>query len=171
MTHLCVAIFVTDIAKAKREIALAAEAGADMVELRIDGVTDAEQARKIAASSFLPCIVTCRPTWEGGNSELPDAERVGLLEKAAQSDNAYIDVELETLQRLGIGGERVIVSAHDFTGRPGRLHNLIIEMNGSDAAVNKIVWTARTVRDNLEAFEILQHRQKPTIAFCMGEAG
>jgi len=37
--------------------------------------------------------------------------------------------------------------------------------------VVKIVWTARTIRDNLEAFEILQHKQKPTIALCMGEAG
>jgi 3-dehydroquinate dehydratase len=37
--------------------------------------------------------------------------------------------------------------------------------------VAKIVWTARTVRDNLEAFELLRHRAKPTIALCMGEAG
>jgi 3-dehydroquinate dehydratase/shikimate dehydrogenase len=44
-------------------------------------------------------------------------------------------------------------------------------MTASPADVNKIVWTARTVRDNIEAFEILQSRQKPTIALCMGEAG
>ena len=44
-------------------------------------------------------------------------------------------------------------------------------MNAHHAAVSKIVWTARTVRDNLEAFELLKTRQKPTIAFCMGEAG
>ncbi|MGA2499487.1 MAG: type I 3-dehydroquinate dehydratase, partial [Tepidisphaeraceae bacterium] len=35
----------------------------------------------------------------------------------------------------------------------------------------KIVWTARTIRDNLEAFELLQNRSKPMIALCMGEAG
>src|SRR6266550_54334 len=31
--------------------------------------------------------------------------------------------------------------------------------------------SARTIRDNLEAFEILRHRAKPTIALCMGEHG
>jgi 3-dehydroquinate dehydratase/shikimate dehydrogenase len=30
---------------------------------------------------------------------------------------------------------------------------------------------ARSIRDSLEAFEIIQNRQKPTIALCMGEAG
>src|SRR5262249_49092720 len=35
----------------------------------------------------------------------------------------------------------------------------------------KIVWAARSVRDNLEAFEMLRHQDKPTIALCMGEAG
>ena len=44
-------------------------------------------------------------------------------------------------------------------------------MNAVAGDVNKLVWTARTIRDNLEAFELLQHRQKPTIALCMGEAG
>ncbi len=37
--------------------------------------------------------------------------------------------------------------------------------------IAKIVWLARSIRDNIEAFEILQSRQKPTIALCMGEAG
>jgi len=39
------------------------------------------------------------------------------------------------------------------------------------AQVDKIVWMARTVRDNLEAFEILLRPMRPTIALCMGEAG
>jgi 3-dehydroquinate dehydratase/shikimate dehydrogenase len=51
------------------------------------------------------------------------------------------------------------------------LINIVQELNDSFADIAKIVWTARTIRDNLEAFEILQHQQKPTIALCMGEAG
>src|SRR6185312_13761372 len=41
----------------------------------------------------------------------------------------------------------------------------------SSADVNKVVWTARNIRDNLEAFEILRRAIKPPIALCMGEAG
>ena len=36
MTHLCVPIFVTELEKARRDIAAALAAGADLVELRID---------------------------------------------------------------------------------------------------------------------------------------
>src|SRR5206468_10159700 len=41
----------------------------------------------------------------------------------------------------------------------------------SPAGIKKIVWMARSVRDNLEAFELLRDRQKPMIALCMGEVG
>ena len=64
-----------------------------------------------------------------------------------------------------------MVSTHDFKQRPQRLYALIEELNASRSTINKIVWMARSIRDNLEAFEILQTRQKPTIALCMGEGG
>src|SRR5204863_9451724 len=52
-----------------------------------------------------------------------------------------------------------------------RLYNLLADLNASGGDINKIVWTARTIRDNFEVFEILQNRTKPTVALCMGEAG
>jgi len=39
------------------------------------------------------------------------------------------------------------------------------------ANVNKIVWMARSIRDNIECFELLHRVPRPTIALCMGEAG
>jgi 3-dehydroquinate dehydratase/shikimate dehydrogenase len=175
VTYLCAAIFVTDVAQAKRDIARAAEAGADMVELRIDryakyGLTSHE------GIGTLPYILTCRPTWEGGHCDLTDEQRFDLL-SIAGLDAAYIDVELETIHRVPdalarlLSHQRVIVSSHDFDGRPELLNNLIQEMLELDTAVYKIVWTARTIRDNLEAFELLKARHKPAIALCMGEAG
>lgn len=184
MTLLCVAIFVREIAQAKRDIALAAEAGADIVELRIDDVADAQVVQEIVRASTLPTIVTCRPTWEGGSNQLPDGARLELLRSAAAGDASYVDVELKSFklqdpeitvdplfntdrdERAG-----VIVSSHDFTDRPAKLLSIINELNASKADVAKIVWMARSVRDNLEAFDILQSRQKPTIALCMSEAG
>ena len=173
MTHLCVAIFVSDVAQAKRDIAAAVEAGADMVELRMDSFED-----PIEISSLLQMtefVVTCRPTWEGGNAEIDDVERVRRLELATAFGTPYVDIELETMRRVPnirtLIPRSLIVSAHDFKGRPERLHNLIVRMNESGGSVNKIVWMARSVRDNIEAFELLQSRQKPTIALCMGEAG
>ena len=175
MTRLCVSIFVESLEQAKRDVALAAESGADWVELRVDAF-DAVAA--LVKNALLPCIVTCRPTDEGGASERSVEGRMAMLEVAAIAGATYVDVELRSLPEAGgitdLPRERrpgVIVSAHDFKGRPERFYNVLAEMNAAPAEVNKLVWTARSVRDNLEAFELLVNRQRPTIALCMGEAG
>jgi 3-dehydroquinate dehydratase/shikimate dehydrogenase len=107
---------------------------------------------------------------------------MAVLEVAAHVPATYLDVELKAFRQFAVLGEvnatvprnhrpGMIVSSHDFTGRPARLNNILTEMAESSADVNKIVWTARSIRDNVEAFEILQRALKPTIALCMGEAG
>ncbi len=171
MTRLCVAIFVTDEAQARRDIALAAERGADLVELRLD--TFDGDASHMADHAGMPVILTDRPIWEGGQSARADADRVSRLSFTSHLA-PYVDLELETYRRLRFDrGEigQLILSAHDFDGRPARLTNLVADLYDAPCDVAKVVWTARTIRDNLETFEILQHRQKPTIALCMGEAG
>jgi 3-dehydroquinate dehydratase/shikimate dehydrogenase len=178
MTLLCVPIFVDSLDQAKRDMALAAEEGADTIELRIDD-TDDEVARAAVEACPTPSIVTRRPEWEGGHSSEGDGERLRRLFEAAEDVSDYVDVELKSavhVPALSVPEPRglsphIIVSSHDFSGRPARLTNLVHELNGSGADVVKIVWLARSIRDNLEAFEILQHRRKPTIALCMGEAG
>lgn len=176
MTHLCVPIFVTSVAQAKADIAGAAEAGADLVELRIDQFTDEFQLRQLLGEAMLPCILTCRPEWEGGHSTLNNAERFKILSIRVGDQPRYIDVELAAVDEFEFedkGGARpkLIVSSHDFSGRPERLYNIVSDLDDSRADINKIVWTARTVRDNLEAFELISSRRKPTIALCMSEAG
>jgi 3-dehydroquinate dehydratase/shikimate dehydrogenase len=171
MTQLCVAIFVNDEAQARRDMALAAEHGADIVELRID--TFAGDPTRLVDESPIQTIVTCRPTWEGGNSTASDQSRIDVLRDVSHL-STFVDLEFKSHQQLKLAGgdfRRVILSSHDFTGRPERLTNIAMDLIQAPCDVMKIVWTARTIRDNLEAFEILQNRQKPTIALCMGEAG
>src|SRR5579862_6765760 len=121
MTHLCVPIFVHDLAQAQRDIAQAAELGAEMIELRIDLLTSSEQVMELLKLCPLPRIVTCRPTWEGGQCELPEDQRLELLETAARSGATYVDVELAAFRREALimlnARERrpgVILSSHDF---------------------------------------------------------
>lgn len=175
MTLLCVAIFVQDVAQAKRDMAAAAEAGADLIELRIDSFGDSEAIESLVKGAPAPCIATCRAEFEGGTSTFPDPKRLALLQAAEAAGAAYVDVELETLHRSSAADAqlpaRLILSAHDFIGRPPKLYNVLQEMYQSSGLVAKVAWAARSIRDNIEAFEILQTRQKPTIALCMGEAG
>src|SRR5262249_48506154 len=61
---------------------------------------------------------------------------------------------------------------HDLRGRPASLHNDLLGMSSTaECAVIKIAWRARSVRDNLEAFELMRSSAKPIMAICMGEEG
>src|SRR6266566_8316438 len=97
MTRLCVPIFVKTMDQAKRDVALAAEAGADLVELRIDSLAnslkDHEVVQTIIRERMLPLIVTCRPISEGGRSELNTDDRGQLSMAAAEAGVEYFDIE------------------------------------------------------------------------------
>src|SRR5215208_6931757 len=112
MTYLCAAIFVTDEKKAAREIAAAVNAGAEMIELRVDQFEINEQSlgglmesvvverslQSLIENTKLPCIVTCRPKWEGGHSSLDDHTRIKLLENVS-AVASYVDIELKTARQ------------------------------------------------------------------------
>ncbi|MSR18794.1 MAG: type I 3-dehydroquinate dehydratase [Phycisphaerales bacterium] len=198
MTIVAVSIAVArseEIESALVRAASAGERGADMVEWRVDALaedaTALEAISTLCARSPLPCIVTVRSITEGGIWEGEEVSRVSLIEAIALSEHrpAYIDFELAALRRsanirhkvllavdhpgqVRTGEPRLLLSSHDFQSRPPDLLQRVLQMwNDEACAVAKIVWRARSVRDNLEAFEILANRLKPTIALCMGEFG
>ncbi len=190
MTKLAAAILVRDLNHALTDAARAAEFGAELIEYRIDQFTDDPQAViELVQRSPLPCILTCRPTWEGGLYDQDEPTRLQLLEQATTGARqpAYIDLELAAYQsdpaarqfaqriiERGVGdtGTGLILSAHDFKGRPDHLHAKLAAMaEAPECRVIKVAWHARSLRDNLEAFEILSQQYKPTIALCMGEFG
>ena len=157
---------------------------ADLLEIRIDGMETAEaieQLPKLLQKSPVPTIVTCRSTLEGGNFEGEEEERVAMYQAALQCDAPpkYLDVEYETLSRhplildaLTSETTGIILSWHDVKGRPKDLQqqaSLMQDVAGID--IVKMVWRARSIRDNIEAFELLQSRQQPMIVLCMGEYG
>jgi 3-dehydroquinate dehydratase/shikimate dehydrogenase len=198
MTFIAVSIFVhgpDDVGTALARARQAAGGGARLVEWRIDGLAEDEGAAaalaELVRSSPVPCIVTCRPVWEGGMYGGDEPTRVSLLESLATTDEParYVDVELAAYERSANLRQKVdlaidhpeqvravstslILSAHDFEGRPHDLLRRIEAMTEAPAcAVIKIAWRARSLRDNLEAFDVLRERRKPTIALCMGEFG
>ena len=179
MTRLCVSIFVHDIAQARADADAARQSGAEMVEFRVDELTAAPAVCQLLADLALPAVITCRPEGEGGHSRLDDARRFKLLADAISPGVTHVDAELRAIeagtpQPITRAGERradLIVSSHDFNGRPESLEGLVQRLEGGGADVVKIVWTAQSILDNLEAFEILGRAKRPTIVLCMGEAG
>jgi 3-dehydroquinate dehydratase/shikimate dehydrogenase len=174
MTYLCVPIFVTELPTARRQVAAAAAAGADLIELRIDKLRDPGVLRLVLEDNILPAIVTCRAKSEGGFSELNDAERIAQLTSALAGGARLVDLELMTAQRAQIPADiqsRLILSVHDFSGKPRDLAEVVREMDQHPAKVNKIVWKAASILDSLDALKLLTQQNRPTIVLCMGETG
>lgn len=162
------------------------DVGADMVEWRLDPMADdpsvIEVAERLVRESPLPSIITVRDAREQGAYFGSDDDRRGLLLAICRrAMPMYLDVELATVERDALlraalrglpEATRIILSAHDFSGRPADLVRRVAAAASEPCcAVIKVAWMARSVRDNLEAFELLAHRPKPMVALCMGEAG
>lgn len=163
----------------------AAASGANLIEWRIDELveeTDAEHAvTRLVVDSPLPCILTARRSEQGGRFTGNDISRSVVIGVAVRCGipPRYVDIESDSFRahpriwRL-IAGEdaSLILSHHDFTGRPRDLMQKIEAMvNEPACAVIKVAWMARSLRDNLEAFDLLAERKKPMIALCMGRFG
>ncbi|MCC6906497.1 MAG: type I 3-dehydroquinate dehydratase [Phycisphaerales bacterium] len=191
MTFICVPIFVEDALSAAQEGIDAREAGADLIEWRVDVVADdVGLIDGLVRESPLPCIVTCRSRDEGGEYDGDEQQRISLLEHIGlHARPRFIDIELSSFEKSANLRQKVklaiqhpeqlreldstlVLSHHDFNGRPADLMRRLARMAAEPACgVIKIAWMARSLRDNLEAFEILRARHKPTIALCMGSLG
>lgn len=197
-TLVCVPIMADDAASALADAAEAKRRGADLVEFRIDRLFSGEgddagerAALTLCRDSSLPCIITCRPSWEGGEYDGDEPSRISLMEKLGTSSHppAYIDVELTAYtrsanvrQKINLAVEhpnqqrdlhtRLILSIHDFHGRPADLTRRLAAARAEPAAsLIKVAYRCRSLRDNLELFDILRDRDRPTIALGMGEFG
>src|SRR2546423_14786036 len=67
---------------------------ADCVEFRLDLFGEPFDLQALLRErGELPAVVTLRPHREGGNSPLPDAERLAVLVHAAELGAEFIDLE------------------------------------------------------------------------------
>jgi len=193
---LCAPITLDDADAALADAREAQGLGVDMVEWRVDallqtsieGGLDPENAlsrvMRVVRESPSPCIVTCRAESEGGAYAGDDGLLLDLLQRLAAADHPprFVDLEFETwraspsLQSAArpAGCEPpfgLILSLHDFDGRPSDLLRRLADMRAAPAEILKIAWRARSLRDNLEIFELLRTRDRPIIALGMGEFG
>jgi 3-dehydroquinate dehydratase/shikimate dehydrogenase len=184
MTPICVPIFVTDAATAIPHIRAAQNAGAGMIELRCD-TADRDAITTTVRFAEVPVIVTIRPTWEGGKSTATDEERLTMFRAALAAGANLIDIEWVAWQRtpafqtllpqLRERHARLILSNHDFEGRPADLDERVKQMCAiDDVNIVKIVWRAADPRDARIALELTRHATaagKALVALAMGEAG
>ena len=176
MTRLCVSIFAHESEQLRKDVARAIEAGADVIELRVDEYDDIVDLMLLFEQVDFPFIITRRPERQGGESDETDGDRLLVLAaiRAEREETLWVDLEFDSERDADFEellNEKSILSTHDFKGRPTTLGKTYVEMCKDKSPVVKLAWTARSIRDCVECFQLLDVRAKPTIALCMGEAG
>ncbi|KAK3270331.1 hypothetical protein CYMTET_21267, partial [Cymbomonas tetramitiformis] len=124
---LCTSVIAQSIAGATREIAESVDAGADVIELRLDFLAMFNAERdlpKLLAACPVPAIVTYRPDWEGGKYTGPEEERLNVLRMAVALGAAFVDIELKAAEAFFSGPlppsrqTQIFVSSHNYEVTP-----------------------------------------------------
>jgi len=180
---VCVSV-ASETADQAIEIAKHSEPHADVIEIRLDSLSQPDVA-PFMKNLVKPLLFTNRPTWEGGAFKGSEGERIALLLKAIESDCALVDLELKTTHELRAElldvflehpQTGLVISWHDFSGTPSsdELSDILQQQIESGAHIGKIITTANDYMDvlrvlNLQA--IAKENNFPLIAFCMGQIG
>ncbi len=126
MTQIVASVIAStteEMVRAMRE----ATAGADLVEARVDSVSEPDLAR-LKAAGDKPIILTCRSPQEGGLFRGSEGERLELLQRALDIGFDFVDVETSSATPELLGHRktsRVILSHHVFDQCPSDLATLV----------------------------------------------
>ena len=150
-----------------------AQAGADLVELRLDTLERPDVAGALQGRRQ-PVVVTCRAAWEGGGFAGSEAERRRILLEACRRGAEYVDVE----QRADFagdllaarGGRGVVLSFHAFDGLPADLEARYRAMRSTGAEIVKIAAAVASLEESLRVATIGRGNE-PRVLIGMGAAG
>lgn len=174
MTRARVCATVTAETTAGLRAARDAAAGADLVELRLDGVRDLDVEGALAGRSHA-VIVTCRPVREGGRFGGSEEERRRILERAFELGAEWVDLEWGAgFERLVADrrGRNVVLSMHDFEATPTDLASRYRAMRATGAEVVKIAAYSRSAADVVRLHELGRGTGgEPTVLVGMGPIG
>ena len=171
-TRLCVTLTAETTAELRRK--RDEVIGADLVELRLDTVSDPDVAGALAGRK-LPVIVTCRPTWEGGHFKGSEDERRQILKDALARGAEYVDIEWKanfTDLLSSTAGRRIVLSSHDFNGVPVDLNSRAQAMRATGAEVVKLAVKTARLSDCLPLLDLgAQIGRQGTVLVGMGDCG
>src|SRR5471032_3277489 len=145
--RLCVTVTAATTAELRQK--RDAVVDADLIELRLDTVSDPSVAGALAGRRR-PAIVTCRPAWEGGAFKGAEDERKQILTDALNLGAEYVDIEWRARFDDLIaqaGGRRIVLSTHDFHSLPIDLTARVHAMRSTGAEVIKIAAQMTSLSD------------------------
>ena len=174
--YVCASIFHENGADMIKSAAAAMISGADLVEIRLDALTelDPEGVRDLLKQIPHPLIATNRMKGEGGFFQGSETERIEVLLAAAEWAD-YVDVELQTRDKhkseIIKASKSTIISYHNFQETPPRDELFrIARMATAEGDLAKLAVMPQKMQDTLTVLEVVC-RCENTIAIAMGKLG
>jgi 3-dehydroquinate dehydratase/shikimate dehydrogenase len=154
------------------EIQLAAQAGAQLIELRLDFLSRSIDLHRLLDNKPCPMMATIRRREDGGRWSKSEDERQMLIRQAIVGGFDWIDLETDIADKVRRFAEvKRLVSYHNIREMPKNLEETFEQMQQQDADVLKIAVRAERPQDNWRVLRLMKKARKPTIALCLGDYG
>ena len=151
---------------------MAADAGVELVELRVDCLRREPDLKRILAAKPTPFVFTVRRGVDGGLWRGPEEKRQALMRQAIVAGCDYVDIEMDIAREIRrYGKTKRVISYHNQKGTPADLLEIAQQAEEMDADVVKIATRAHSVEDALRVLQVASKMETPTIAIAMGEVG
>ena len=169
---ICVTIGRGRHASLAEEWQQAADAGAELVELRVDCLRRDPDLKRVLAKRPTPMVMTFRRGSDGGLWRGQEEKRLQMIREAIVMGVDYIDLEMDIASSVRrFGKTKRIISYHNFKDTPEGLADTIEEMGKLDPDVVKVATNAQTVADAARVLKLGAKAKGPTTAIAMGELG
>ena len=160
----------------KAEWKEAAEAGAELVELRIDLLRSDPNVKRILAERPTPVVFTVRRGSDGGVWRGDEEKRQRLLREAILLGVDYVDIESDIAASIPrFGPTKRIVSTHIFKKTPtdAELLALVKSTREKQADVVKIAAMSQSLSDASRMLELISktNADGPVLGISMGPLG
>src|SRR2546428_1950820 len=178
---ICVSLSSKDPHELCRKAQRAEALSADLVEARLDKLSNHRGVSKVAGAVEIPIVATNRPVSQRGSFARSESERLSLLMDAVEGGADYVDIEsstshldqvIDTFRKTSV---KIILSHHDHSRTPklSELKSTLAKLQKSKSDLYKIVTTARSLVANLTILSLLKtsRRTSPLVAFAMGKPG
>jgi 3-dehydroquinate dehydratase/shikimate dehydrogenase len=169
---ICVTIGRGRHASLLAEWKAAAEAGAELVELRIDCLRREPNLKRLFAERPTPVVFTIRRGADGGLWRGDEEKRQRLLREAIVTGVEYVDLELDVAKEIRrFGKTKRVVSVHRFKKSPIDLEETARQIRECDPDVVKIAAMATSIPEASRMLEFVARSPSPTIGIAMGDSG
>ena len=175
-TKVCVPIFEKTYESALRAAKNSVEAGADLLELRIDFIDNPnpDDVKTLINEINFPVVATNRRKEEAGFFKGSENERIEILVEAARTAD-IVDIELgsnmEDMDKIVKAASSTIISFHDFKKTPSA--DFLLEVVGKEKELGDIAKFAvmpQKISDTLTVLDVLSQVEN-TVGISMGTMG